>query len=170
MPEVIDYGPIIAELERKRDELTRTIEVLRAIAGMPTLPGGPTSGGGGLGGGASVGDRTPELRSDAFFGMKAPEAIKAYLNIVKQPKTVREIADGLEQGGFLTSAKAFYNNLYTALVRMQRDGEVVQLPQKRWGLADWYPARAKQKQKSEGSNDKGSDSGSVAEPDGETAA
>ena len=35
MPDVIDYGPTIADLERKRDDIDRTIAMLRALAGMP---------------------------------------------------------------------------------------------------------------------------------------
>lgn len=74
--------------------------------------------------------------------------------------------DGLKKGGFVSGAKDLYNNLYTAIQRMEEAGTVRKLPDGRWGLAEWYPAKPKTKAKSDDVNDKGE--GGLA--DDETAA
>jgi hypothetical protein len=80
--------------------------------------------------------------------MKAPEAVRTYLGHVKRPQTVRELVDALKAGGFISGAKDLYNNLYTAILRMEESGVVVKVHGK-WGLAEWYPARPKPKAKGE---------------------
>jgi hypothetical protein len=79
--------------------------------------------------------------------MKAPDAIRAYLGIVKGPRTAAEITEGLQAGGFITTATNLYNNLYTALTRLETNDQVRRLPDSRWGLAEWYPGSAKRKPK-----------------------
>lgn len=143
MSEPIDYTAVLADLEQKRDGLDRAIAAIREIVATGGgLSGGPPNGTPGKPAAAK------EMRPDAFFNMKAPEAVRTYLGMVKRPQTVREIADALQLGGFITSAKDLYNNLYTAILRMQGDGIVVKVHGK-WGLSDWYPARPKNKAKAE---------------------
>ncbi len=150
MSQEIDYGAVLADLVRRRDELTRTIQTISAISGASApVDGGP--GGDGNGNGGNSSQRVAEVRSDSFFNMKAPEAIKVYLGMAKRPQSVAEIKDALERGGLITQAKELYNNLYTAIKRMENDGVVVKVKEK-WGLAEWYPARPKPKPKA-GSGD-----------------
>lgn len=139
MPDTPDYGPIIADLERKRAELDASIAMLRLMAGLgtsETVAAAP----------ASSGSR-PEaegMRRDQFFGMKAPDAIKAYLTLVKQPRTAARITTDLLNHGFNTSSQFPANTMRTTLKRMEDGGEVVQV-KKEWGLTSWYPGiRAKQ--------------------------
>jgi hypothetical protein len=87
--------------------------------------------------------------------MKAPEAIVRYLNMSKGPRLIREIVDALKTGGFASSAKDLYNNLYTAMQRMEEAGTARKLPDGKWGLAEWYPAKPKAKAKADDSGDKG---------------
>src|SRR5437762_1955784 len=94
----VDYGPVIADLETKRDRLNATIAALREAAGMSPSPDGGGSGGGGS---PSPTVRESDIRGDAFFGMKVPEAAKAYLAIAKKPKSTGEIADALVRGGLV---------------------------------------------------------------------
>lgn len=154
MSNEIDYTAVLADLERKRDELDRAIAAIRQFTGQGggSPDGGAPGGGGNAGGGRGEGR---ELRSDAFFNMKAPEAVRAYLGHVKRPQTVREMVEALKAGGFISRAKDLYNNLYTAILRMEESGAVVKVHDK-WGLADWYPARPKPKAKGEAS-EKGAD-------------
>lgn len=145
-----DYSAVLADLERKRDELDRTIATLRAFAGIavegPSEPPPPAGPGGTPPKTAPAKKDAPtELRSDTFFGMKAPEAIRTYLLMSKGPRAVAEIVQALQSGGFMTSATNLYNNLYTALTRMEKNDEARKLPDGRWGLAEWYPATAKRK-------------------------
>jgi hypothetical protein len=86
----IDYAAVLADLERKRDELDRAIAAIRPFAGQ----GGGSPEGGAPGGGgpnsSGRGEAPRELRSDTFFNMKAPEAVRTYLAHAKRPQTVRE--------------------------------------------------------------------------------
>lgn len=82
------------------------------------------------------------LRPDEFFGMSIPEAIKAYLAIMKQPQSPKSMVDGLKAGGVLTNAKNFYPNVTTALKRLRQAEQVVLTPNG-WGLTAWYPNRPK---------------------------
>jgi hypothetical protein len=136
----VDYGPVIADLEAKRDRLNATIAMLREQAGM-----GPSPEGGG--GGSPTPTKESEIRGDAFFGMKVPEAAKAYLAIVKKPKSTNEIAEALERGGLVHSSANFFNTVYTALDRDDsKGGEIIKV-NKLWGLAKWYPGRARKRVK-----------------------
>lgn len=142
----IDYAAVLADLERRRDDLDRAIESIRPLAGLAGAgPQPPTGGGSGAGGAKKQKHAPTELRSDSFFGMKAPEAISRYLTISKGPRSVRDIVDALKSGGFISGAKDLYNNLYTALGRMEEAGTVRKLPDGTWGLSEWYPARPKSK-------------------------
>jgi hypothetical protein len=86
---------------------------------------------------------TGRVRSDEFFRMKVPEAIKRYLEIMKQPQTPKAIADGLKVGGVLSEAKHFYSNVFTALKRLRDSGDVVNTKRGAWALSEWYPNRPK---------------------------
>jgi len=57
-----------------------------------------------------------------FFGMKVPEAAKAYLAIAKKPKSTGEIADALVRGGLVHGSSNFFNTVYTALDRDDKRG------------------------------------------------
>lgn len=166
----IDYAAAIADLERRRDELDRMIASLRTIWGVGPTGGGP-SGGTPNGGPSGRQDAPREIRSDTFFNMKAPEAVRSYLAIMKRPQSVKEIEEGLLAGGFISSAKDLYNNPYTTVTRLQDAEEVVKVHGK-WGLAEWYPARRNPKARAEpDASDKGeSESASGAVADAETAA
>lgn len=154
----VDYGAVIEDLERQRDELDQAIAIMRRLSGQPPAPPSPAGPSGGNVKPNAKGSIPAEIRSDTFFGMKAPEAITRYLAISKGPRMVREIVDGLRKGGFVSGAKDLYNNLYTAIQRMEEAGTVRKLPDGKWGLAEWYPAKPKTKAKSDDAGDKGEDS------------
>jgi hypothetical protein len=84
--------------------------------------------------------------------------------MMKRPQTVKEIQEGLLQGGFISGAKDLYNNLYTTVTRLQEAEEVVKVHGK-WGLSDWYPARRNPKARPEAEAvEKGAEaSGAVAD-------
>ena len=96
-----------------------------------------------------------KIGSDTFFGMRVPAAIRKCLEIMKKPMTTKEIKDALIDGGFTTSARNFYNAVHAALTRMRKRGETVQLGDKKWGLASWYPSnpQLKSKKKDTGGED-----------------
>ena len=135
MSDRVDYAPIIADLERKRAEIDQTIASLRRLSGLSENGSDANSSTTdaslpiGVGGG---------LRDDAFFGMKGPEAVKAFLAWAKRPQGAAKIASELVAHGFTTTATTPANAIRTTLVRLQEAGEVVQV-KKEWGLASWYP-------------------------------
>jgi hypothetical protein len=167
----VDYMAVLADLERRRDELLAAIEAIRPLAALQS--GQPTPGGTPGGGSAVKRQGQPtSLRSDSFFGMKAPAAIKAFLGATKRPMSVSDIVEGLKTHGFTSSAKDLYNNLYTALNRMDANDEARKLPDGTWGLSEWYPARSKPKQQAS-NGDKAEGASEAAEGDStdeETAA
>jgi hypothetical protein len=93
--------------------------------------------------------------------MSIPEAIKSYLEIMKQPQTPKAITDGLKAGGVLSESTHFYANVRTALKRLKLQGQVVNTKTGGWGLAEWYAGRAgaaladRPRKKGKGSRKKG---------------
>jgi hypothetical protein len=138
MTEQSPYAALLADLEKERDGLNTTIAVLRRKMGLAAEQeaSGPKPSSTAT---VANGDAKPkEITSDTFFGMKVPDAIRAYLAMVKRPAKVSAIADALTDGGLQHTAKDFNSNVQTALHRMK--GEVVKVPNG-WGLAEWYPGR-----------------------------
>lgn len=131
MAEDNDILGMIAALEAKRAALDNAIASLRVLAGQ----GGSEALGGVVAGPRSI---SGEVRSDSFHGLSMPEAVKRYLRISKVPQSAKAIADVLPKGGFKTKAKNLYANVYTALLRLQENGEAEKLASGEWGLSEWY--------------------------------
>ena len=88
-------------------------------------------------------DVSGPLRSDTFFRLSIPEAIKKFLNMAKRPQSPKDIAAALKQGGVLSQSSHFYANVTTALKRLRDAGDVVNTKEG-WGLSEWYPNKPKQ--------------------------
>ena len=76
------------------------------------------------------------IPSDAFFKMNPRDAIKKYLGIMKQPKSVSVITEALEKGGLPSKSQNLYTTVYASLRRGQ--GEIFSQVKKEWGLSEWY--------------------------------
>lgn len=149
MTENVDYGAVLADLKQRREQLDATIATIEQLAGTGALAGGQESSGNG------------EIRSDSFFKMTIPNAAKKYLRIKKQPQLAPEIARALEQGGYTHQSSDFTQTVATTLLRIwERNGTIVKLPDKRWGLGEWYgtpkPRRTKEAE-AKGSVEEGED-------------
>jgi hypothetical protein len=71
--------------------------------------------------------------------MSVPEAIRAYLNLVKRPQSARDITDALQAGGLTHRATNLYQTVFPTLQRMMKvSGEVDKLPDGLWALSEWY--------------------------------
>ncbi|MGB7213071.1 MAG: hypothetical protein WBC97_10645 [Gemmatimonadales bacterium] len=132
----------IEQLEAERAQLDTMIAFLRQRVGTT-----------GEGGDVVAAKPIPranksELRSDTFFGMKAPDAVKAYLAISKAPKPASDITKALLGHGFTTSSVSPANSIRTTLGRLEASGDVVQV-KKDWALAEWYPGRKNKRAKKE---------------------
>lgn len=131
------YQAVLDDLLARRKELDSAIAAIERIAGLESSGDGAS---------VRIGARGVEqaIRSDEFFGMSVPDAIKKYLDIRKRPQSPSEITKGLKDGGFVTRAKDFSLSVATTLRRLKKRGEVVHLSEKRqWGLAAWYPGTPK---------------------------
>jgi len=135
------YGPSIAAIDAQIEELNRTRETLVRLAtgGVTSSPTPPAV--------KQTAEVIPrEIRSDTFFGLRAPDAIKKVLAMSKRPRSAPAILDALATGGYATRSQNPLNSLRTALGRLEEVDEVVRVGQD-WGLAEWYPGRPKKKAK-----------------------
>jgi hypothetical protein len=128
--EFTPYDVVIADLESKRDQISATIEMLRALRGTAAiaLPLATSS---------QKPVANTEIARDAFFGMSLPEAAKKYLSIERVTKPNPVLCDALLRGGFKTQSSNF-----PEVVRSQlgRHADFVKVNGE-WGLAEWYGNR-----------------------------
>ncbi len=140
----IDYAAVLADLENDLAELEISIDYIRRkkLGAQPEDTDAPIAKphpSRSRVGTTSHSDGVPLIRQDAFFGMGLVEATKKYLGMTKRPKSSRDIATALVQGGLHTTAKDFYNTVFGVLNReAKNNGEIVKV-KKEWGLAEWYP-------------------------------
>lgn len=127
----IDYHKVLADMEAKRDAMNVAIEGMRLMLGLASGSGG-----------AALSPITGELliENGAFFGMSIQDAAEKYLRMTPRVlRATKEIADALEEGGFDTSSKRFFNTVYNSLSRYTApNGPFVKVNGK-WGLLEWYP-------------------------------
>lgn len=127
----IDYNAVLAELEKKRDDLDKAIVGIKILMGLPTAaPGGGASP-------PAPAANEADLDSHAFFGMSIPIAAQKYLTIRRKPATAVEMAKALIDGGFPSQSDKFANTVTTAMYR-NRD-TFVKVKRGTWGLKAWYP-------------------------------
>ena len=130
----------LAELEAEYVALGDKIAFIRERLGLEPGQGGtgPLQ----SSGMASNGPRSAgTIRGDEFFGMSLPDAIRAYLAIVRKPQTPKQIETAILGGGLITTSKNFYANIFTSLKRLRKSDEVIQVPGSGYGLAEWYKGR-----------------------------
>lgn len=134
----------LASLEAQRTALSIQIAGVRAALGLEADDGASQAGGGPAVPivAASRTVSPGHIKKDEFFKMSVPEAIQRYLQIMKQPQTPKDVADGLKAGGILSEAKHFYGNVFTALKRLRKQNVVVNTKSGGWGLAEWYAGRS----------------------------
>lgn len=149
------YEAVLADLQARKQEIEVAIAAISRIAGLGDTPPPTVSS---VPGAQSL---ETEIRSDSFFNMTTQAAIKKCLRMSKKPLSAAEITRRLEKGGIIHDAKNFYNSVYTALRRLKRSHEAVQLENKDWGLASWYPNKPRQNKK--GSTGADGDAGTDAE-------
>jgi hypothetical protein len=73
-----------------------------------------------------------------FRDKSLKEAIPIYLAAMRQKQTNKQIAQGLQAGGFPTTADNFEATVATALYRLRTDGVLLRFPDG-WDLASSYP-------------------------------
>jgi hypothetical protein len=129
------YEELLIELEADRQELDRLIKYVRRRLGAASNGEAPPPR-------SSLGTAGTEqaIPRNAFSGMSMPEAVKAYLSAMNQRQNPKQVMEGLQRGGFHTTAKNVYASVYTTLIRLEKAGEAVKFDTGEWGLSDWYPS------------------------------
>lgn len=143
MSDVIDYKIVIADLRAKRSALDAAIAGLEQWQGLGGGDESPV-----VAGETRLDQRseTNEIRSDSFFGLSIPDAIRKCFRIAKRPLSLSELTNSLKNGGMLTTATNLMATVSATLQRMkQQSGEVVALGKGQWGLAEWYPGLRREK-------------------------
>jgi hypothetical protein len=141
MNDATDYDKILADLLEERANLDRMIawvqgKLGKSEQGILSIPSSVVA----QGAPQAMPVRSPRLRSDTFFKMSVPEAIRECLNIGRRPLSAREITNALQEGGLTHKAKDLYQTVFPTLMRMKEKGEVDKLANGDWGLSDWYAA------------------------------
>lgn len=134
----VDAG-VLAVWKAKYAALGRLIEVYEEAERVGALggvfdPADPTT--------ASPIGATPKAPMDlpvgVFRGKSLKEAIPIYLGAGRRKQTNKEIALGLQAGGFPTTAENFEATVATALYRLKNDGTILRFSDG-WDLAASYP-------------------------------
>lgn len=155
-----DLAAKLPELKAEHERLGKLIEALEAFASpdsnraSTSTPQSPRF----HGSQQSSHDAITRINPDQFFGMSTPQATKAFLNLVGRgsPQGPRDIARALVRGGIGGDEETVYINVGSALKRLRKAQEVVQVKRNHWGLAAWYPnAPRKEGPKAKPENDSG---------------
>jgi hypothetical protein len=137
---MIDWASILAELEAKKAALEQSIAGIRASMTLGVL-------GGAVGDvpapaiSSSLGSASSapvELPAGAFLGKSLPASVKLYLSAARSKRTIKEIAQGLREGGIESTSPNFEGVVTGSLNRLKAAGEVLRFKDG-WGLAEWYP-------------------------------
>ncbi len=137
-PEKIDYVAMLNDMRAKRAALDASIVALEAALASGTLGqaveglGVESATSGSLG-------RPIDLPAGAFNGKSLPDAVKLYLEAMRQRKTKKEIVNALREGGVVSTSDNFESVVQAALQRMKGLGVLLKFADG-WGLSEWYPA------------------------------
>lgn len=141
--EQVDYSAVLTDLKERRAKLDATILAIEEMLGITGEA--PSD----LGQSSNTSKKNEgKIRSDSFFGMSVGDAARKYLEIVKAPKSAKEIMQALEDGGLTHTSKHFYGTVFTALVRREKNEGDITKVKSEWGLTEWYPGLKKGKRNS----------------------
>lgn len=145
------YKPVIADLKARRARLDVTIATLEQIAtgtfdNVASLDETLNSAGSDAGESRADQQATPtEIRSDTFFGLSIPDAIRKCFRIMKRPMSLSEITGSLKSGGLLTTATNLMPTISATLQRMKKQSELVSPNPGKWAPIEWYTGLRKEK-------------------------
>src|SRR6266851_5614449 len=134
MPELIDYEAVLGDLEAKKSAIESAIAGIRQMLALGAQTASMASNG--------RGTEPTTIESDTFFSLTIGDAAKKFLRMSKRKQSAVAIAAALDIGGLSHTSKNLANTVRTSLIRLEAEGEVVQVG-KEWGLAEWYPGRRK---------------------------
>lgn len=140
----IDYHAVLADLHRRQGELQGAVSAIQRILGVETSvnkrvvsppvmpeaepPTSPPT--------APVKDKPRR-----FKGMSVWRAAESFLRLEGEPRTTRQILEGLLEGGFQTTAKNFDANLFNVLTLKSQ--VFARVDKGLWGLTEWRAPRGR---------------------------
>jgi hypothetical protein len=138
----------LPQLRAEHERLSKLIAALEAYAGDDATDAIVITNGQSpsivIGGGAqriaTPSGRRDTVGPDQFVGLSTSEAIRAFLAHVGRgnPQGPRDMAKALVAGGRASDEEKEYQNVASALKRMNKTGEVRQVRRGQWGLGSWY--------------------------------
>jgi hypothetical protein len=132
--------PLLAAIEAKISAWTAVRESYLAAVAVDV--DGPLSEFGGVTIGSTArvysGSAQQDLPVGVFRDKTLKEAIPIYLAAGRRKQTNKEIAVGLQAGGFPTTAENFEATVTTALYRLRKERVVLRFPDG-WDIASSYP-------------------------------
>ncbi len=147
----IDYVAVLADLLARRESLDKAIEAVRPLAGQSAPR-------------ANLALNGIEIRSDTFFGLSVPEAIRKLMAMKRKPLTPAEIAEDLEKGGLTHSSASFVNTVGSVLHRLAKgDSGIILVKRGQYGLAEWYPGHKRRVGKKNGEPEEREDDGDTGD-------
>jgi hypothetical protein len=137
--QAINYEAVLADLIQRRDALNSAIDAVRRIVGTADGSPGETEAPPTMNGPRPAGSA---IRADSFFGLSVGDAIVKYLEISRQPRSLTQIAEALQQGGLTHRSKQLAATVSTTLKRRSESpGDVVKVKRGLWGLQVWYGSK-----------------------------
>ena len=133
----------LAAIEAKIAAWKAVADTYRAAVSMD----GPLSEPGGIVSAVGIASGTSSARAyshggglpvGVFRDKSLKEAIPIYLGACRRKQTNKEIAVGLQAGGFPTTAENFEATVATALAPLKKDGVILRFPDG-WDVAASYP-------------------------------
>jgi hypothetical protein len=92
---------------------------------------------------SSSGPRSFQLRSDQFHGRPLATVVREYLELRRAadigPASTAEIFEALTEGGYEFNTKSDDISKISLSNSMRKNTVFYTLPNKKWGLAEWYP-------------------------------
>jgi hypothetical protein len=125
-----DYAGVLADLRSRLDALEHErSEIQTAIAAIERIAS--------VAAGGQGQSLAPPVDEHQFSGMPLQAAIAAHLSSVREPQSVREIAEAVKARGYKTKSPKFTNIVYNTLNRLsQGERPIFGRVEKRWVIHD----------------------------------
>ncbi len=131
---ISDLQKRVEDYESNAVRLKTTINELCSMAGIPLKYANVSQ---------SSGPRSFQIRSDQFHGRPLATVVREYLDLRRAadigPATTAEIFEALTEGGYEFNTKSDDISKISLSNSMRKNYVFYTLPNKKWGLAEWYP-------------------------------
>jgi hypothetical protein len=146
---IADLDRTIAEHEAKTIRLKESVNDLCGMAGIPTKYSVTA---------LQSSTQVFNIRSDLFHGRPLATSVREYLEMRRRadmgPAAIAEIFDALVSGGYEFNTKNDQISRVSLNNTISKNPIFYKLPNKRWGLQEWYPNARKRQPEEQDEADK----------------